>query len=332
MANRSLASAAVKRLLELDARQGALFLEGLEIEEAGKLLSQLPPSSVLECFKHFAPAFSGQVMAKMSLPRALEVLEHAEPQAAANLFRALDKELRASVVENMSPERKKTLQEMLAYPEDSAGRLMTTDFIAFRQGIRVREVIARLRALAQRRSATTYAYVVGPENQLAGVLNMRDLLLAESDASVESTMRTGVVAVSAFTDQEELVFLAREKHYISIPVVDSQGHLIGVVHADTLLESSEEEATEDLQLLFGGSADEQTLSSLSFKVSHRLPWLHINLATAFLAAAVVSLFQGLIERVSVLAVFLPIVAGQGGNAGTQSLAVILRGLDAGDPA
>ena len=167
---------------------------------------------------------------------------------------------------------------------------------------------------------------MGPENKLAGVLNMRDLLLADPGSPVEAVMRKGVVAVSPFMEREELGRLAAQKQFIAFPVVDADGRLLGVVRSHLILESGQEGAAQDLQILFGGSADERVFSPVPFKFSRRIGWLLLNLATAFLAASVVALFEGLITRFAVLAVLLPIVAGQGGNAGTQSLSIILRGL------
>ena len=155
---------------------------------------------------------------------------------------------------------------------------------------------------------------------------MRDLLLAPMDAPLEEVMIKEVVRVSPFADREELIAMFSKKHYLAVPVVNETGRLIGIVNTKNIIASHEEEATEDLQILFGASAEERVYSPALFKIKKRLPWLHINLATVFLAGAVVAVFQGLIERIAVLAVLLPIVAGQGGNAGTQTLVVVLRGM------
>ncbi|HBB68046.1 MAG TPA: hypothetical protein DCZ93_12285 [Elusimicrobia bacterium] len=155
---------------------------------------------------------------------------------------------------------------------------------------------------------------------------MRDLLLAAPDAPVEEVMIRDVVKVSPFTDREELVSMFARKHYLAVPVINETGRIIGIVSTKNIIASTEEEATEDLQILFGASAEERVYSPALFKIKKRLPWLHINLFTVFLAGAVVAMFEGLIAKIAVLAVFLPVVAGQGGNAGTQTLAVVLRGM------
>ncbi len=219
------------------------------------------------------------------------------------------------------------MAEILAYPRESAGRLMHTDFLAFRSDARVRDVILRLRQMARKHlPAATYCYVVDGANALQGVLNMRDLLLASPETPVSEIMIKDVVKVSPFTDREELVAIAARKHYLAMPVAEDNGRLLGIINTRNIIDSSEEEATEDLQILFGASAEERAFSPAWFKITRRLPWLTVNLATAFLAGSVVALFEDFIARVAVLAVFLPIIAGQGGNSGTQTLVVVLRGM------
>ncbi|MFH1723711.1 MAG: magnesium transporter [Elusimicrobiota bacterium] len=326
MPTRTLAVAAVRQLIEADPRRAAFFLEGLDINDAGAMLAALPPSSARRLFKHLQPAFAGRMLSALRPDSVAAVLESVEPEAAVDAFRSMENGVRQTVLGALSEQRKIALQELLAYPEGSAGRLMSTDVVSFIQGTKVREVIQRLRAAVRKGSSPTYAYVVDEDRKLKGVLVMRDLLFADSGAPIESVMSPGVKAVSGFTDREDLVQLAKERRYLSVPVVDADGRILGSVRMAELLESSQEEAGEDIQLMFGGSADERPFSPVSFKLARRLPWLHVNLVTAFMAGAVVALFEGLISQLAVLAVFLPIIAGQGGNAGTQTLSVVLRGL------
>lgn len=143
-------------------------------------------------------------------------------------------------------------------------------------------------------------------------------------------MRGEVFSVPARMDREEMLRALGARHFLAVPVVDDSGRLVGAVRANEVLRSAQEDATEDIQRLFGAGAEEKALSPAAFKVRRRLPWLVVNLATAFLAASVVGIFEDLIGRVAALAVFLPIVAGQGGNAGVQALSVVLRGLAVGE--
>lgn len=325
MSERTAAASVLKRFIDVEPQQAALSLEGQTPASAAGLLRDLNAHSAAACLERMRPAFAAQVMEILLPEPASSILEHMGPDHVADVFRSLSDQARHAAVEALTPELRQQVQEILTYPEDSAGRIMKTDVGFFHKDQKVKEVIARMRSQAGRR-VNTYTYVVGEGHKLVGVLNMRDLLLADAGASVESIMRTDVFCVNAFTDREEIIHQAAGKNFIAIPVVDAQGRLIGVVRTEDLLEGSHEEATEDLQMLFGASGEERVFSPLRFKVARRLPWLNVNLATAFLAAAVVAYFEDIIGRVAVLAVFLPIVAGQGGNAGIQTLSVVLRAL------
>ncbi|MBI5240563.1 MAG: magnesium transporter [Elusimicrobia bacterium] len=318
------AYALVKRFIDVDPQQAALALEGLPEAEAALLLTGLPLSAAASCLDHARPDFSAGVVAKLSPASAAPILAHMEPDHAADIIRALTEPARHEVLAVLTPELSRRVCEMLTYPEGSAGRLMKTSVLSFHEDLTVREVIARLRAKSVKR-AHSYAYVVGTEHKLLGVLNMRDLIMAAPDERL-GAIRREVFSVPAFTAREELVHFARERNYLYVPVVDAHGRLLGAVRAKDILESSESQATKDIQMMFGAGGEERALSPVRLKISRRLPWLHVNLATAFLAAGVVSLFQDLIARLAVLAVFLHIVCGQGGNAGVQSLSVVLRGL------
>ncbi len=316
----------IKRFIETDPRQAASALENLPEDQAASILKNLTAAQAAHCLELIQPVIAADILERLIIEPANAILSAMRADAAADVLRAFTKEAQSAILEGLSPQRKDDLRELLSYPQDSAGRLMQTDAIALHRDLKVKEAIARLRALAPKKPSASYTYVVDSDNRLLGVLNMRDLILASAEQTIGEIMRTEVFCVGAFTDREELIHIAGSKHYISFPVIDHERRLLGVVKTQDLIASSQEEATEDLQLMFGASAEERPFSALSFKITKRLPWLYINLATAFLAASVVAMFEGLIDRIAILAVFLPIVAGQGGNAGNQTLAVALRGL------
>jgi magnesium transporter len=317
----------VKRFIQTDPVKAALALETLPPRDAAQLLQDLPPSVAAQALEQLPPPEAAAILEVLSPADAAEILHRTGKFHAADIFRRLHQDFSKAVIPLLNQEFSKDMSEILAYPRESAGRMMHTDFLAFRSDSRVKDVILRLRQMAKRQlPAATYCYVVDGANALQGVLNMRDLLLAAPEAPVSDIMIMDVVKVSPFTDREELVAIAARKHYLAVPVTDENSRLIGIVNTKNIIASTEEEATEDMQILFGASAEERPFSSSWFKITRRLPWLTINLATAFLAGSVVALFEGFIARFAVLAVFLPIIAGQGGNAGTQTLAVVIRGM------
>lgn len=214
------------------------------------------------------------------------------------------------------------------YPHDTAGGMMSAEAASLTKEVTVGEAIRKIRSLGKRQPLY-YVYVTERNGRLLGVLAMRDLILADPQTPIESVMKE-VVSVATGVDREEVVKLAAERRYLAIPVVDSERRLLGIIQSSDLIEAAAEEATEDLQKMFGAGGDEGVFSPVRFSMKKRLPWLHVNLATAFLAAAVVALFENTIARITALAVFLPVVAGQGGNTGAQTLAVVIRGLALGE--
>ncbi len=176
------------------------------------------------------------------------------------------------------------------------------------------------------REALHYLYVTRRDGTLQGVINMRDLLLAAPRDPIESLVRRDVFSVPDTMDSGEVVQLMREKKFLALPVVDFDGRLVGVVKHAQALQAGQEAAFENLQKMVGAGANERALSPVAIVIQSRLPWLYVNLVTAFMAAAVIGVFEGVIAKVAALAVLLPVVAGQGGNTGSQSLAVVMRGL------
>ncbi len=212
------------------------------------------------------------------------------------------------------------------YPKGSVGEKIDPYFLTLRSDSTVKEAVETIRFLANNKLSLHYAYVVDENYKLVGVLNMRDLLFAHDDDRLENVMLKNVYSVDASRDLEEVANEAMEKRFIAIPVVDGEGRLLGTLKLKDLIETFKEEATEDIQKMFGAGGEEKVTSPLAFTIKSRLPWLYVNLATAFLASWVISFFEGIIAKVTVLAVFLPVVASQGGNSGAQSLAVVMRGL------
>jgi len=326
MSKKSAALSVISHYIQTDPDRAAGALELLEPKEAAGIFRSLGQAEAARVVDRLQPRPAAAIISEIP-PEAAAALLYRVPHAhAADIFRHAGEDFVKTILPLLEKDFAGRIAENLSYPNASAGRLMSTDFLSFRKELKVGEVITRLRSMARRHAPASYCYVVGEENRLLGVLNMRDLLLAQTDAPIEQVMIRDVFRVHPFADREELVGIFAKKHFLSIPVVDHGGRLLGVVNTRNIIESTEEEVTEDIQILFGGSAEERVHSPVGFKVTRRLPWLYVNLLTAFMAGAVVAVFEDLIARIAVLAVFLPIIAGQGGNAGTQTLAVVIRGM------
>jgi len=195
---------------------------------------------------------------------------------------------------------------------------------AFSSELTVEEALRRMRAFKEKELGAIY--LMDAEGKLAGSVPLGELVTAQPETKLKDIVRGTPVSVVVTASREEIVDSLSSQRLATFPVVDLQSRLVGVIRYRALLAAAEAEATSDIQTMVGASRDETALSRVSFAVTRRLPWLEINLATAFLAASVVGLFQGTIERFSALAVLLPVVAGQSGNSGMQALAVTMRGL------
>lgn len=316
----------VEKYLDRDPHAAAQSLETMEPAEAVAVVKSLPTELARVVFDHMNDLFAAMVLSRLPETQAREIVHAVEPDRAASIYMQLPSEQRRAFLQAFSRRQRKEIREFLAYPENSAGRIMSTRFLAFPESLTVKQAIVRLRRWRGQQMPLSYMYVVNQQNQLIGIMNTWDMLQAEPDTPLATLMRREVFRVNCFMDREQIANEVSSRHFFAVPVVDNENRLIGVIRAEDLIEDVQEEASEDIQKMFGAGGDEKAFSPFAFSLKHRLPWLHVNLATAFMAAAVVGTFQDLIAKITVLAVFLPVVAGQGGNAGAQSLAVVMRGL------
>jgi len=316
----------VQKYFERDPVTAARSLESMDEEEAVDVLKALPASLVGQAFRHLQVSYAAALLKDADAELVRHLAGALDPPLAATIFMHLPEEARERFLAHIPEKVKRRIQEHLTYPENSVGRIMTTDFLSFRKDLTVHDAVEKIRLLARRRFPASYAYVVDEKDHLLGVMNMRDLMLALPEVTLETVMRRDVFTVHCFLDREEAANELAKRRYFAAPVVDSMGQILGIIKAEQLIQGVQEEFTEDIQRMFGAGGDERAFSPIPFSLKKRLLWLHVNLATAFLAAAVVALFEGLIARITALAVLLPVVAGQGGNAGAQSLAIVMRAL------
>jgi magnesium transporter len=316
----------VQKSFAHDIAGATYLLEGLPENDAARIFQALPVDVAERAIRNLQISFAADLLKNADDNFLGSLAARLDPQLAGAILAQLPPEDRQRVKDRLSDKLQEQIREHLDYPEGSVGRIMTANYLAFNQKLKAEEAIEKIRALAKRRYPVSYAYVVDDDNGLRGVLNMRDLMLAPPDQRLEATISLEVFSIHAFTDiQEAASELARRK-YFAAPVVDSTNHIVGIIKAERMIQGVQEEATQDIQKMFGAGGDEKAFSSIPFSLRKRLPWLHVNLATAFMAAAVVAMFEDIIAKLTVLAVFLPVVAGQGGNAGAQSLAVVMRGI------
>jgi magnesium transporter len=314
----------VQDYIQLYPDEAAQAVERLATEEAAELLQRQPPGRAAGLLGRMPTGPAAEILAAMSETATGPLVAALDPVTAAALLARLDDEARQRRIAQLDPALAKELTDLMSYPADVAGGLMDPRVTAFREQTTVREALARIRGLRNR--GIQDVFVVDEEGRLTGAIGLPELALAEPGSRLESLAQAEPVRVQAMAPREDVVAIAEAGRVASVPVVDLSGRLLGVIRAGDLVAATQEEISADLQTMVGVSPDERALSRPAFAVRKRLPWLQINLATAFLAASVVGLFESTIAQFTALAVLLPVVAGQSGNTGAQALAVTMRGL------
>jgi len=309
-------------------------LQRLDTSEARALLQQLPPEKAAAALADLEEERLPDLLGAMAPPSLANLLQHIAPSDAADVLQHLVPAQRRETLAAFSADAAAAIRALLKYPEDTAGGIMSNRFIVLREDMTVEQVRELLRARAQeeRTEDIAYLYVADTEQRLVGIVSLRDLVFRRAERRMTEIMNREVRFARVSDDQEELARKFEHYHYLGLPVLDDEGKLVGVVKASDALEIARKEATEDMQLMVGLSGEERALTPWPLSVKRRLPWLYINLGTAFLAAFTIGLFESTIAQWTALVVFLPIVAGQGGNAGMQTLTIIIRDLALGEMA
>lgn len=304
--------------------EAARQLETLSIDEIVDLVHKVSFPRALAVFENLTPDIAVFVLDQMDDMAAVGILSAMDPVRSAPLLTRLEDDVRERYLSHLEPKTGRELRTLISYPPDTAGSLMDPRVTSFRPETTVARALDRIRALRQRRIHDVF--LIDEEERLVGAVSLQDLAVAPPDDTLAQLSRGTPVRVQATAGREEIAELLEGRRLSSLPVIDFHEHLLGVIRYHELMAAAQEEASTDLLTLVGASPDERALSSPAFAVKKRLPWLEINLATAFLAAAVVGLFENTIARFTTLAVLLPVVAGQAGNTGAQALAVTIRGL------
>lgn len=299
-------------------------ISSMSLSDQLSLAKSLSSETLANIIHYLETSTATQLISKLPEDRRQKVLEKIDPRDVAKVFHHLDEDIKTSFLEKTSPTIKKEIEGLMSYTSDKAGYYMDPKVFSFSPKTEVRDVLKKIRNRKTRRVFNIY--VVDVENHLIGTVSLENLALASDEEPIGGLMNGNPIGVRDYALREEAIETFEKSRLGSIPVVDYDGRLLGVIRQAALIEAVEREALSDLQKLVGAGSEERALSKVFFAVKKRLPWLHINLATAFLAAAVVGIFEGTIAKFTALAVLLPVVAGQSGNSGAQALAVTLRGL------
>jgi magnesium transporter len=296
---------------------------------AFSLLIERNSKLAMEALSELGPEGGAALLADRSPDEIASLLHDLPSDDAAAIIGNLPEPLSAAVLELIEKRPGDEVGDLLEYEEQTAGRIMNPKVFALSEDMTAAESITALQG-SRDVEMVFYLYVVDGRRHLVGVVSLRRLLLVPPATPLKRIMTTDLTSVRTDTDQEEVARLVASYNILAIPVVDEENKLVGVITVDDVIDVIKDEATEDVYRLAGVAGDDRVFSTPMESLRKRVPWLEVNLVTAFLAASVVALFEGKIKDLPVLAVFMPVVAGMGGNAATQTLTVIVRGIALGE--
>ncbi len=335
----------VRRLLRMGATPNLLnLLQKQHPADLAQIFAELPDRErhaafnilverngrlAMEALSELGPEKGSELLALRSAEDIARLSQEIASDDAAALVDQLPEELSAAVLELIRPKPGGGVTELLEYEEQTAGRLMNPNVFALSEDLTAGEAITALQT-ARDVEMVFYLYVVDERRHLVGVVSLRRLLLVPPETPLKRIMTSDIYSARVDTDQEEVARQVASYNLLAIPVVDAENKLVGSITVDDVIDVIKDEATEDVYRLAGVSRDDGILTPPKESLRRRLPWLLVNLITAFIAASVVGLFSHTIDRVVALAVFMPVVAGMGGNAATQTLAVVVRGIALGE--
>ncbi len=322
---------------ELHSEDIAELLEDLPPEEAIALFRAVPPDLAAEVLAHMPDEERGRILERLGAENAAEVLSEMAPDDRADVIQDLPSPIAEKILSHIAetePEIAEDLRELSSYPEDSAGGLMTTDYITLSPAMKIWQAIEAVRQYSRQDRAETvyYAYVAAFGGRLVGVVSLRELILSDPGVAVEDAMEQNVISVPPEADQEEVARTFQKYSFSALPVVDAQGRMLGLVTVDDVIDVVVEEATEDVQMMGAVQPIEDTYFATGFWtfIAKRAPWLVVLFMGGLLTASVMNKHEDQMKAVVELVIFIPLIISSGGNSGSQSSSLIIRALAVGE--
>lgn len=319
-----------RRLEELHPADQADFLEELSVDKRIELVKLYDKDGLADLLEFFNESARNEVLSAIAPELLSELLVLIDDELAADLVEEMPDDRVHEILSLMDMPTSAYVTDVLAMPEDSVGRWMSRDILTLQSSWNVEQALTYLRRLDPDTEHPFYLYTVDSGGVLQGVIDLRRLITADADRELSSIEERDVISVEASADQEMAAERLRHYGLLALPVVDKDGVLLGVLTADDVLDVQVEEATEDIYLQVGLDAESEALSSVSQTLRRRVPWLLVNLTIGFFSAFLVSCFEGTLAKVALLAAFMPIIAGHGGNTGCQTTTLVVRGLALGE--
>ena len=308
----------------------ALLFRYFNENEQGEIFNNLKPSEdTAEFLNELDESISIRLIENESPERIAQILEYASSNEQAYLMGLIDNTYASSVIDLLKAEKQEELEEMMAYPEDSAGILMYTDVFTLHEETKAKDAIYALQD-QEDAEMVFYLYTLDNDGRLTGVISLRDLVTTSGDTMLKDIMSKQIHVVRPETDQEEVARIVSQYNFLAVPVVDSDDRLLGIVTVEDVVDVIREEATEDFLQMVGAGKDREILLKSSWENARmRVPWLFASWVGGILAAFIIGVFDNVLQSTIALAAFIPVIMGMGGNIGTQSSTMIVRGLATG---
>jgi magnesium transporter len=317
-------------LNELPAIDVGDYISGLAPEQRAITFRLLNKTQATDVFEYLPPDVRESLIGSLHNIQVCQIVESMRPDDRAELFDELPAGIVKRLVQQLSPEERQATATILGYAEETAGRVMTTEYVRLREGLTVGEALSKIRLADRDKETIYYAYVTDNNRKLKQVVSLRQLLFSIPDAKIEDIGSDRVIKARTEMQQEEVAQLMKRYDLLAVPVVDREDRLVGIITVDDVVDILEQEATEDIQKLGGGGGDESSLSRPLDKLRNRLPWLLGIMALYIGASSAIAPFQSTIAAVPVLAVIMPLFSNTGGTVGIQALTVTIRSLGVGE--
>ena len=320
-------------LITMNPSDVAALFAGLEENKIPLLFRLLPKEQAAETFVEMEADAQELLIKGFSDNELKEVLDELYVDDAADLVEEMPANVVKRILKQADPEMRNTINQILRYPEYSAGSIMTTEYVSLRPNMTVEEAILRIRRQGVDKETSYTCYVTGKDRTLLGLVTVKDLLLAEDDEMlIEDIMLTNLIFVNTQTDQEEVAHMLSKYNFLALPVVDGEGRMVGIITFDDAMDVMEEEATEDIELMGAMTPSEKTyLKSTTFDLfKNRIPWLMLLMVSSTFTGLIITSFEDALAAQVALTAFIPMLMGTGGNSGSQSSVTVIRSLSLGE--
>ena len=316
-------------LITMNPADVAGLFDGLEEKQIPVMFRLLPKEQAAETFVEMEPEAQQLLIQGFSDNELREVLDELYVDDAADLVEEMPANVVRRILGQADPEMRSSINQILRYPENSAGALMTMEYVSLRPDMTVEEAILRIRRQGVDKETIYTCYVLDKDRTLLGIVTVKDLLLAESDdTEIREIMTSNIISVTTQDDQEEVAKMFSKYNFLALPVVDTENRMVGIVTFDDAMDVMEEEATEDMEIMAAMTPSEKSyLKSSPFELyKHRIPWLMLLMVSATFTGMIISSFESALTKLAALTAFIPMLMDTGGNCGSQSSVTVIRAL------